>query len=100
MKQFTIAAVIVLSAGAASAEPFDFQQQTGSSELDPSIWEGTAVSVQPFTASNLNPSEFALYESVDIEGSAEFAYTGHTVPSAVSATSGYEQLMNADSNSS
>jgi hypothetical protein len=100
MKQFTIAALIVLSSGAASAESFGFQQQIGSSELDPGIWEGAAVTVQPFTASNLNPSEFALYENEDIEGSTDFAYTGHRVPSAVSATSGYEQFMDADSNSS
>ena len=100
MKHVTIAALIVLSTGAASASPFSYQQQIGSSELDPSIWEGPAVAAQPFAASNFTSSQFALYESVDIEGSAEFAYTGHMVPSAVSAPSSYEQVMNANTNSS
>jgi hypothetical protein len=100
MKRITIAALIVLSAGAASAAPFGYQQQVESSELDPGIWEEPAVTSGPFTASNFTPSQFVLYESVDIEGSAEFAYMGQMVPSAVSATSGYEQLINADSNSS
>jgi len=95
MKHVTIAAIIVLSAGAASATPFGYQQQVGSSELDPSIREGLAATAGPFTASNLNPSQFALYESVDIDGSGEFAYVGQIVPSsAASVSSGYEQLMN------
>ena len=100
MKHVTIAALIVLSAGAASAAPFGYQQQVESSELDPGIWEEPAVTSGPFTARNFTPSQFVLYESEDIEGSAEFAYTGHITPGAVSATSGYEQLMNPDSNSS
>jgi hypothetical protein len=98
MKYVTIAALIVLSAGAASAAPFGYQQQVGSSELDPGIWEGPAVTAGPFTASNFNPSLFALYESVDIAGSAEFEYTGQIVPSITSGTSGYEQFMNSDTN--
>ena len=94
MKHVTIAALIVLSAGAASAAPFGYQQQVASSELDPSIWEGLAVTAGPFTASNFDPSLFALYESVDIDGSAEFAYVGQIVPSsAASVSSGYEQLL-------
>ena len=93
MKNVTIAALIVLSAGAASAAPFSYQQQVGSSELDPGIWDGPALTAQPFVASNLNPSEFALYESVDIEGSAQFAYAGQITPSVGSDTSNYEQIM-------
>ena len=98
MKHVTIAALIVLSAGAASAAPFGYQQQVGSSELDPSIWEGLAAIAGPFTASNFDPSQFALYESVDIDGSAEFVYTGQIVPGITSVTSGYEQFMNSDTN--
>ena len=100
MKHVAIAALIVLSTGAASAAPFSYQQQIGSSELDSSIWEGPAVAAQSLAASNFTPSEFALYESVDIDGSAEFAYTGHMTPSAAPAPSSYEQLMNPDTNSS
>jgi hypothetical protein len=98
MKHVTITALIVLSAGAASAAPFGYQQQVGGSELDPSIWEGPAVTAGPFKASNFNPSLFALYESVDIDGSAEFVYTGQIVPGITSVTSGYEQFMNSDTN--
>ena len=94
MKQFTIAALIVLSAGAASAAPFGYQQQLGSSELDPSIWEGPAATAQPFTASNPAPSQFTLYEGMDIDGSADFAYVGQIVPSVGSGTSGYDHFMN------
>ncbi len=95
MKHVTIAALIVLSAGAASAAPFGYQQQVGSSELDPGIWEGTAATAASFTSSSLTPSLFVLFPSADIDGSAEFAYVGQIVPSsAVSVTSSYEQAMN------
>lgn len=93
MQHITIAALIVLSAGAVSAEPFGYQQQVGSSELDPGIWEGPALSVGSFVASNLNPSEFALYESEDIDGSARFAYVGQIVPNDATGISNYEQIM-------
>lgn len=93
MKHITIAALIVLSTSAASAAPFGFQQQVGSSELDPSIWEGPALNVQAFAASDFNPSIFALYESIDIDGSAEFAYKGRMTPAGPSVTSNYEQIM-------
>ena len=98
MKQFTIAALIVLSAGAASASPFGYQQQVGSSEFDPRISERPAVAATPFAASNFNPSLLALYENVDIDGSAELEYTGHIVPSINPVPSGYEQFMNSDTN--
>lgn len=93
MKHVTIAALIALSAGAASAAPFGYHQQVGSSELDPGIWEGPAVTAQPFAVSNFTPSVSALYESVDIDGSAEFAYAGRKAPGGPSIASNYEQVM-------
>lgn len=93
MKHFTIATLIVLSTSAASAAPFGFQQQVDSSELDPSIWEGSTLNVQPFAASDFNPSLFVLYESIDIDGSAEFAYKGRMPPAGPLVTSNYEQVM-------
>ncbi|MGB5742076.1 MAG: hypothetical protein WBM65_06615 [Sedimenticolaceae bacterium] len=94
MKHLTIAALIVLSAGAASAAPFGYQQQVGSSELDPSIWEGTAATARTLTSSSLSPSLFVPYPGVDIDGSAEFAHMGQIVPGGASVTSGCEQAMN------
>ena len=93
MQHITIAALIVLSAGAVCAEPFGYQQQAGSSELDPGIWEGPVLTIRPFVASNITPSEFALYASEDIDGSARFAYVGQIVPSADTGISSYEQTM-------
>ena len=93
MKHLTIAALIALSTSAAFAAPFSYQQQVGSSELDPSIQDGPALTAQPFTVSNVTPSEYRLFEGVDIDGSALFAYAGQVVPSASSGPSSYEQIM-------
>ncbi|MCB1802345.1 MAG: hypothetical protein KDI82_11710 [Gammaproteobacteria bacterium] len=93
MKHVTIAAVAMLSVGAVSAAPFGFQQQVGSSELDPRIWEGPESATWSFTANDLVPSEFALYERVDVEGSAKFAYAGGIVPGVSSGLSSYQQIM-------
>jgi hypothetical protein len=96
MNHLAIAALIVLSTGAASAEPFAYQQQVGSSELDPSLWEGPALSAQPLATSDLTTTEFAMYRGVDIYGSAVFAHVGRVVPSVVTATDNYEQVMTED----
>ena len=93
MKHLTIVGLIVLSAGTASAAPFTFQQQIGSSELDPSIWEGPATT-QAFTASNLTPSLFTLYEDMNIDGSADFAYVGQIMPTVDPGISSYDRVMN------
>jgi hypothetical protein len=92
MKHLTIAALVALSTSAAFAAPFSYQQQVGS-VLDPSIQEGPALTAQLFAVSNLNPSEFKLFEGVDIDGSALFAYEGQVVPSVSSGPSSYEQIM-------
>jgi hypothetical protein len=93
MKYTTIAAVILLSTGAVSAAPFGYQQQVGSSELDPSIWEGPAVTAQSSTASNFTLPEIGFYEKLDIDGGALFAYQGENMPSVFSGSSNYEQVM-------
>lgn len=93
MKHLTIAALIALSSSAAFAAPFSYEQQVGSSELDPSIQDAPALTAQPFTVSNLTPSVFTLDGGVDIDGGAEFVYLGQIVPSVFSGPSSYEQIM-------
>jgi hypothetical protein len=93
MKHLPIAALIALSTSAAFAAPFSYQQQVGSSELDPSIWDAPALTAQPFTVSNLIPSVFTSYWGVDIDGSPEFAYVGEIVPSVFAGNDNYKQVM-------
>jgi hypothetical protein len=87
-----IAALIVLSAGTASAAPFGYQQQIESSELDPNVWEGPALMAQALADAGPSTSGLALYESTNYDGVTDFAYVGDTVPSISSDVSGYDRF--------
>ena len=90
MKKIAIATAIVMSGSIAFAAPHDYQLQVGSSELDPSIWDGPGLAPQPQIGSDFKPSLTVLYETVDIEGSANFAYVGTPEKSGPSRISLYE----------
>ena len=90
MKNIAIATAIVLSSSIAVAEPHGYQLQVGSSELDPSIWDGPGQVSQPKSGSDFKPSLTAFYETVDVEGSADFAFTGTVEESGPSRISLYE----------
>ena len=90
MKHLTIATAIALSSSLAVAAPHGFQAQIGSSELDPSIWEGPELPVRSFEPSSTKPSLVALYESVDVDGSLPFHHVGTIEPSGPSRISLYE----------
>ena len=90
MKQITITALIALSSSLAVAAPHEFQVQIGSSELDPSIWEGPEPVTTSFKPSHFTPSLIALYESVDIDGSKPFPFKGAVEKSGPTRISLYE----------
>lgn len=90
MNKIAIATAIALSSSVALAEPHDYQLQVGSSELDPSIWDGPGHVSQPQRGRDFKPSLTAFYETVDVEGSAEFAYVGNVQKSGPSRISLYE----------
>lgn len=90
MKNIAIATAIILSSSVALAEPHGYQLQVGSSELDPSIWDGPGHAPQPRTGQHFEPSLTAFYEEVDVEGSAAFAYVGSVEKSGPSRISLYE----------
>lgn len=90
MKNIAIVTVIALSTSVAFAEPHGYQLQVGSSELDPSIWEGPGQVSKRKTGTDFKPSLTAFYETVDVEGSTDFEYVGTVEKSGPSRISLYE----------
>lgn len=90
MKNIAIVTAIALSSSIAIAEPHAYQQQVGSSELDPSISEGPGSITKREGSSDFTPSLIVFYENVDVDGSAEFAFVGNIEESGPSRISLYE----------
>lgn len=76
MKKTLIAGVLAMASSVVGAAPFAFQTQIGSSELDPSIWDGPAMTFPTGTPSGTRSSLEVLYASHDIDGAGEFPFAG------------------------
>ena len=90
MQRIIISAVLALSTGLAVAAPHDFELQIGTSELDPSIWEGPELQVRNFEPSHFVPSVLALYQGANIDGAGLNDFDGSNVPSGPTRISLYE----------
>lgn len=90
MQRIVISAFLALSAGLAAAAPQDFELQIGTSELDPSIWEGPEFQVRNFQPSHFVPSVIALYEEAKIDGAGLNEFEGSITPSGPTRISLYE----------
>ncbi|MGB5201448.1 MAG: hypothetical protein WBN68_18975 [Sedimenticolaceae bacterium] len=90
MKNIAIATAIALSSGVAFAAPHNYQLQVGSSELDPSIWEGPELVVKDFEPSKFKDSLAAVYELSDLDEGQPFPFVGTIVPSGPTRISLYE----------
>lgn len=67
MNRFAIVTVIALSVSVASASPFDFQRQIGTSELGPDFWEGPMLNVCMPKPGNVVSLLFARYHEPYID---------------------------------
>lgn len=90
MKHFALLNAITLSCGVALAAPHDYQLQIGSSELDPSIWEGAEPTWQAVERSRRMDSRSALYRSANVDGDQPFHFVGRIVPSGPTRVPLYE----------
>lgn len=90
MKYTVIASAIALSCSFAFAEPHGYQLQVGSSELDPSIWEGPEPTRQTVTSRSLKDSRTDWYQTANIDGNQPFHFVGSIVPSGATRISLYE----------
>jgi hypothetical protein len=90
MKKALIAGLFAMAAGASGAAPHGFQLQIGSSELDPSIWEGPDFSFAPVIASDFTPSVDVLFSKYQVDGAGDLDFTGSIEPSGPSRISLYE----------
>ena len=90
MKRYMIATAVLLSSQLSLAEPFAFQKAIGSSELDPSIWEGPGEVVKRGGPSNFIDSRTAMFDSANVDGDQPFAVDGPNQPSGPVRISLYE----------
>ena len=90
MKKEIVAGVLLVASGVVGAAPFEYQKQIGSSELDPSIWEGGAMTFSAVLPSSTKSSLEVLYVTNNINGAGEFPFNGEVVPSGPSRISLYE----------
>lgn len=90
MKRYIIASVVLMSSQISLAEPFDFQKAVGSSELDPSIWEGPGEVVKRGAPSDFKDALTAVYELANLDGRNPFAHEGTIEPSGPTRVSLYE----------
>ena len=91
----TIAAILVATAaGAAAAQPFDFQRQFASEEYVPGF-DARHISFAPVARSNLEPSEFALIRSANVDGIALNDFSGEIVKYGPSRISLYEVMRDS-----
>jgi len=90
MKNEIVAGVLLVASGVVVAAPFEYQKQIGSSELDPSIWEGGAMTFAAVSPSSTKSSLEVLYVTNNIDGAGEFPFNGEVVPSGPSRISLYE----------
>lgn len=86
MKNITIATALALSSSLALAAPHDYQVQVGSSELDPSIWEGPELPVRAFKP-DLRPT---YYEQLSAALDPPFTRVGSIEPTGPTRISLYE----------
>lgn len=89
MKSTLSTLVLVLAAGTAAAQPFDFQRQFGSTEYvyDADTRHMTFAPVQP---SGIVPSLHAVMLAADVDGIAPYHHVGDIVPSGPTRISLYE----------
>ena len=90
MKNIAIATAIILSSSVALAEPHGYQLQVGSSELDPSIWDGPGHAPEPQSGPDFKPSLVSVYEEFNLDGSAPFSRESEVKKSGPSRISLYE----------
>ena len=90
MNRYIIAGVVLMSSQISLAEPFAFQKAVGSSELDPSIWDGPGEVVKHGAPSSFEDSRTALYRMADVDGVEPFAFEGEIEPSGPVRISLYE----------
>lgn len=90
MKRYIIATIVAMSSQFALAEPFEFQKVVGSSELDPSIWEGPGHVVKRGGPSNFEDSLAAVYAATNLDGRQPFAFVGKIERSGPTRISLYE----------
>ena len=90
MNRYIIAGMVLMSSQISLAEPFAFQKAIGSSELDPSIWEGPSEIVKRGAPSDFKDSLTAVYELADLDGGNPFAHKGTIEPSGPTRVSLYE----------
>ncbi|MDJ0740071.1 MAG: hypothetical protein QNJ91_10155 [Gammaproteobacteria bacterium] len=90
MKTQIIAAIVAIGSQAALAEPFAFQKAVGSSELDPSIWEGPGEVVQRGEPREFVDALEAVYKATNLDGRQPFEFVGTITPSGPTRISLYE----------
>ncbi len=90
MKYTLFASAIALSCSFAIAEPHGYQLQVGSSELDPSIWEGPELAFEPVKARSRKDSRSDWFETANVDGDRSFHFVGTIVPSGPTRISLYE----------
>lgn len=90
MKLHILAALVAVSSQAALGEPFDFQKNIGSSELDPSIWDGPGTVVKRSGSVGFADSRAAIYAAANVDGDQPFHFEGTIEPSGPTRISLYE----------
>jgi len=96
MKRDLIASIVMMSSQLAVAEPFAFQKAVGSSELDPSIWDGPGEVVKRGAPGNFEDSLAAVYKVTNLDGRNAFHHEGGIKPSGPVRISLYEVYRDTD----
>lgn len=90
MKRIIASTALILAGSIAHAAPLGYQAQIGTSELDPSIWEGPGDVVKAKPSRDFEPSLVVIYKHANVDGNAAFQRKDAVEVSGPSRISLYE----------